>query len=485
MIVAVKRFSWRIWSALDIELKLRAGEYNFNTRDGSMPSGRDQVFISYSHKDQEWLARLQTMLKPLVRNSTISVWDDTKIKAGARWKEEIERALGAANVAVLLVSPNFLESDFIAKDELPPILNAAATDGLLIFWVYVSSCLYDETEIKDYQAAHEISKPLDSLTPAKRNAVLADVCRKIKTVNAAPQSAPTVGQKPQHPSHFNDYIYIDRRRLNSYSEQLGKSPVSEHEAIVRLIKSLKPLRRDLQRRFTTEGWRNPFVLGRLRARRAYFSRRFAGLEDGGGLGLWIANGLYLIEDPAQQSNDPAEFFSGYSALRILLGELGARAHFIDAQPDSQGTRRTVELAPDYYPKFWKQSKLGMQDMLSEIMQATLPQLRGTAKIGRCSFNDSGASMEVDFGEECFDVEITYKPGRDAQRPQRTELILVEDPGRALELRFSKDPVNFLQTYHAKVAPERDIDILFQVRTVVPDGTVGYPVVIAAAPSTLI
>ena len=60
--------------------------------------------------------------------------------------------------------------------------------------------MYDETEIKDYQAAHEISKPLDSLTRAKRNDVLAEVCRKIKTVNAAPQSAPTAGQKPEHPS---------------------------------------------------------------------------------------------------------------------------------------------------------------------------------------------------------------------------------------------------------------------------------------------
>jgi hypothetical protein len=39
-----------------------------------MPAVRDQVFISYSHKDREWLSKLQTMLKPLVRNKTISVY---------------------------------------------------------------------------------------------------------------------------------------------------------------------------------------------------------------------------------------------------------------------------------------------------------------------------------------------------------------------------------------------------------------------------
>jgi hypothetical protein len=150
------------------------------------PPPRDQVFISYSHKDKKWLEKFQTMLKPLVRNRTISVWDDTTIPVGGKWKEQIDGALAVAKVAVLLVSPNFLESDFIAKHELPPILNAAAQDGLVIFWVYVSSCVYQATEIKNYQAAHGISKPLDSLTPAKRNAVLAAVCRKIEAA-ANPQ----------------------------------------------------------------------------------------------------------------------------------------------------------------------------------------------------------------------------------------------------------------------------------------------------------
>jgi hypothetical protein len=116
-----------------------------------------------------------------VRNKTITVWEDTKIRPGSEWRVEIKQALAAARAAVLLVSPNFLESDFIHENELPPLLNAAKGGGLIILWVYISHCLYEETEIERYQGAHDdISKPLDSLTPSEQNRVLADVCRKIK-----------------------------------------------------------------------------------------------------------------------------------------------------------------------------------------------------------------------------------------------------------------------------------------------------------------
>jgi len=144
------------------------------------PDTRNGVFVSYSHQDARWLRELQKHLKPYTRGGAIAAWDDTKIQAGKRWRDEIEQALNSAKIAVLLVSPDFLDSDFIAANELPPLLAAAETSGLTILWVPISASSFDETPIGHYQPVLDPNQPLDDLTSAQQNRAWVKVCKAIK-----------------------------------------------------------------------------------------------------------------------------------------------------------------------------------------------------------------------------------------------------------------------------------------------------------------
>ena len=128
------------------------------------PEPGTHVFVSYSHQDAEWLRRLQVHLKPLIRHGTLELWDDSKIKPGAAWRDEIEAALSRASVAVLLVSADFLASDFVADKELPPLLDRAASGGVRIMSVIVGPCLFERhSELSKYQAVNSPSLPLTKM----------------------------------------------------------------------------------------------------------------------------------------------------------------------------------------------------------------------------------------------------------------------------------------------------------------------------------
>ena len=95
-------------------------------------------------------------------------------------EEEITRALERAKVAVLLVSRDFLASDFIADEEIPPILKAAKEVGLTVIWVPIGASLFEETDIAAYQAAHDPSQPLNTLNEGDLDQALVSIAKAIR-----------------------------------------------------------------------------------------------------------------------------------------------------------------------------------------------------------------------------------------------------------------------------------------------------------------
>ncbi len=137
----------------------------------SSSPGRTGAFISYSHQDKKYMGELRRHLDYLEREGKINVWDDTKIKPGSNWREEINEAIKSAKVAILLISADFLSSNFIATDELPSLLAAARQEGATILPIIVKPCLFKHTTLEQFQAVNDPSKPLSSMTASKRDEV--------------------------------------------------------------------------------------------------------------------------------------------------------------------------------------------------------------------------------------------------------------------------------------------------------------------------
>ncbi|MGD2089881.1 MAG: tetratricopeptide repeat protein [Candidatus Aminicenantes bacterium] len=156
---------------------------------------RDKVFISYSHKDKKWMQKLKTMLHPLISKGKIIPRDDSNIKTGQKWHDEIINALGTTKIAVLLVSDNFLASEYITNIELPILLEAAEKGECTICWIPISHCLFKEYGLDKYQAAHEINRPLDGLSPSEIKKALADVAEEIDRIYNETAIKPTASVK--------------------------------------------------------------------------------------------------------------------------------------------------------------------------------------------------------------------------------------------------------------------------------------------------
>jgi tetratricopeptide (TPR) repeat protein len=82
-----------------------------------------KVFYSYAHEDEDLRQRLQTHLGVLKYQHLITDWHDREIHAGEEWAKKIQVHLDTADIILLLISPDFLNSEYINSVEMKRALD--------------------------------------------------------------------------------------------------------------------------------------------------------------------------------------------------------------------------------------------------------------------------------------------------------------------------------------------------------------------------
>jgi tetratricopeptide (TPR) repeat protein len=164
------------------------------------------VFISYSHKDEDWKDRLLDHLGGLEEEGLLQTWNDRNIGAGDEWFEGIRNAMDGARVAVLLVSAHSLKSKFIRHTEIPHLLERRTQAGMVFFPVIVKACVWEDLPwLSRFQARPIDGKPLAGFQGNRRDAELAKIAKEILGIvrNGAPRSQPP---KPPDPPKLTTLV---------------------------------------------------------------------------------------------------------------------------------------------------------------------------------------------------------------------------------------------------------------------------------------
>ena len=126
---------------------------------------RVEMFISYSHKDEIYKNKLISCLAPLRRRNMINIWNDREIVPGTLWeKDGIYKNLESAGIIILLVSSDFIDSDYCYDTEIQKALRRHERNETLVIPVIIRPTLWQKLEIGKLQALPADGRPI-SLWP--------------------------------------------------------------------------------------------------------------------------------------------------------------------------------------------------------------------------------------------------------------------------------------------------------------------------------
>ena len=144
------------------------------------------VFISYSHKDQSLREELQKHLSILKRQGAIETWHDRQISAGSEWQGVIDEHLMSARLILLLVSPDFMASDYCYETEMERALQRHESGEATIVPIILRQVMWDAAPFAKLQALPTDGKAVTTWenVDAAFDAVARGIRATVESINA-------------------------------------------------------------------------------------------------------------------------------------------------------------------------------------------------------------------------------------------------------------------------------------------------------------
>jgi hypothetical protein len=121
-----------------------------------------EVFFSYAHEDEQLKYSLGKHLAILKRRGTIAGWHDRMIGAGREWRAEIDRHLNSAQIILLLVSADFIASDFCYGVEMERAVERHDRGEARVIPIILRACLWQDAPFGKLQALPTDARPVTS-----------------------------------------------------------------------------------------------------------------------------------------------------------------------------------------------------------------------------------------------------------------------------------------------------------------------------------
>ncbi|MBD2411502.1 hypothetical protein FACHB389_11685 [Nostoc calcicola FACHB-389] len=139
-----------------------------------------KLFISYSHRDEKLRHQLDKHLASLKRQKVIEAWHDRKIEAGMEWAKQIDDNLNKADIILLLISPDFIFSNYCSEIEMEQAIKRHEAGEAIVIPIILEPCDWTWLVFSKYQAFPTNAKPVTTWTNV--NEAFLDVIQGIRTV---------------------------------------------------------------------------------------------------------------------------------------------------------------------------------------------------------------------------------------------------------------------------------------------------------------